>query len=212
MVPRTAGVADGAGLGESLGIPRGTPVPVPGGLSFASVSAGYVHDCGVTTAGGAYCWGENYYGELGDGTTTNSTTPVPVTGGLTFASVSAGGDHTCGVTTAGAAYCWGMNTLGELGIGTSTGPEQCENGGSYACSTVPVAVAGGLTFQSLSVGGNGTCGVTTTSAPYCWGDNEYSLLGNPAGPEVCPDVAALGGTCLPTICPAAESRSRSRVD
>jgi alpha-tubulin suppressor-like RCC1 family protein len=57
------------------------PVPVAGNLTFADVSAG--NDgfaCGVTTDGGAYCWGENSYGQLGDGTTTNSSVPVKVAG------------------------------------------------------------------------------------------------------------------------------------
>src|SRR5216117_3244304 len=95
-----------------------TPVAVSGGLSFATVSAGYLHACGVTTGGAAYCWGYNYDGELGNGSNTGpqvcayepcSTTPVAVSGGLSFATVSAGGGFTCGVTTGGAAYCWGID-------------------------------------------------------------------------------------------------------
>src|SRR5204863_338595 len=71
------------------------------------VSAGIAHTCGVTSSGAAYCWGNNTYGGLGNGTTTGSTTPIAVSGGLTFATVSVGNEFTCGVTTSGAAYCWG---------------------------------------------------------------------------------------------------------
>jgi alpha-tubulin suppressor-like RCC1 family protein len=46
--------------------------------AFASVRAGHLHSCGVTTAGAAYCWGFNLYGQLGNGTNTNSKVPVPV--------------------------------------------------------------------------------------------------------------------------------------
>jgi alpha-tubulin suppressor-like RCC1 family protein len=174
-------------LGDSLGTGSSTPVPVAGGHTFASVSAGSVHSCGVTTAGAAYCWGEGYYGELGVGSPAITTTPRAVVGGLTFAAVSAGVNHSCGVTMTGAAYCWGMNTYGELGAGTSTGPEQCQHGGSYACSTIPVAVAGGLTFGQVGAGAQAACGLTSSGIAYCWGDNEYNLLGvhTAWGPEQC---------------------------
>jgi alpha-tubulin suppressor-like RCC1 family protein len=95
------------------------PVLVSGGLSFASVSAGGFHSCGVTPGGDAYCWGGNRAGELGDGTFTDRNIPVLVSGGLSFASVSVG-EPTCGVTPGGEAYCWGPNGAGSLGDGTTT--------------------------------------------------------------------------------------------
>jgi len=162
------------------------PDSVAGGLTFVSVSAGFAHACAVTTSGAAYCWGDNEWGQLGNGATSYSQTPVPVAGGLTFRAVSAGARHSCGVTTAGTAYCWGENTLGELGIGTPTGPEECLNGDTLACSTTPVPVAGGLSFATVSAGGEGTCGVTTSGAAYCWGENGGLLGTDPsAGPEQC---------------------------
>ena len=81
-------------------------------------------------------------------------------------SVSTSTYYSCGVTTAGAAYCWGRNHIGQLGNGTETN------------SNVPVAVKGGLTFQSLSAGFYHSCGVTTAGTAYCWGNNKYGLFGN----------------------------------
>ena len=58
-----------------------TPLPVSGGLIFQAVSAGYLHTCGVTTAGAVYCWGDNSEGELGNGSNTlGSVSPVLVSG------------------------------------------------------------------------------------------------------------------------------------
>jgi alpha-tubulin suppressor-like RCC1 family protein len=54
------------------------PVAVSVGLTFQSVSAGFTHSCGVTTAGDAYCWGSNKDGQLGDGTNTKMFSNVPV--------------------------------------------------------------------------------------------------------------------------------------
>src|SRR5207248_2585234 len=132
--------------------------------------------CGVTTSGRAFCWGDNFAGELGTGTNTGpegcefgrpcSRAPVAVSGGLTFVTVSAGASHACGVTSDGAAYCWGDNSAGALGDGTTTQ------------RTAPVAVAGGLSFTAVDAHGENACGVTPGGQVYCWGDNFAGQLGN----------------------------------
>jgi alpha-tubulin suppressor-like RCC1 family protein len=138
----------------------------------------------------AYCWGANEDGQLGNGATTNSSSPVVVAGALKFSAVSAGGDHTCGVTTAGVAYCWGFNYYGELGTGsTTTAPQQCS---SFPCSTMPVAVTGGLAFVAVSAGEQHSCGVTTSSQAYCWGFNGFGQLGNGSTTDSSSPVAVGG--------------------
>jgi alpha-tubulin suppressor-like RCC1 family protein len=68
-------------LGDGTLINRTSPVPVVGALRFATVSTGNrYHTCGETTGGLAFCWGDNHYGQLGDGTTTSSSVPVKVAG------------------------------------------------------------------------------------------------------------------------------------
>jgi alpha-tubulin suppressor-like RCC1 family protein len=138
------------------------PVAVTGGLTFTTLSGLWGHICGLTAGGAAYCWGTNWQGELGDGTTTPRAAPTPVAGDLKFASISAGSGHTCGLTSSGAAYCWGGGTSastnkGQLGDGTT---EQ---------RLAPTPVAGGLSFGTITAGDFHTCGITTTGAAYCWG-------------------------------------------
>src|SRR6266581_2797973 len=170
------------------GLAATVDVTVLGGLSFAAVSAGFNHTCGVTTAGAAYCWGHNIEGQLGDGTRTDRTSPVAVLRGLSFAAMSAGFSHTCGVTTAGAAYCWGRGGNGNLGDGSATS------------RTSPVAVVGGLSFAAVSAGVFGhTCGVTTAGAAFCWGNNTLGQLGDGTTTDRTSPVAVLGGLSFAAV-------------
>jgi alpha-tubulin suppressor-like RCC1 family protein len=66
------------------------------------------------------CWGDNQYGQLGDGTTTDRLVPTTVSDTLAFLGVSAGAGHTCAITVKGEAYCWGRNSYGQLGDNTTT--------------------------------------------------------------------------------------------
>jgi alpha-tubulin suppressor-like RCC1 family protein len=137
----------------------------PGGVLFTTVSSGSDHTCGLTAGGQAYCWGYNYYGQLGNGTNIQTYIPVAVSGGLTFTTIAAGSSHTCGIA-GGLAYCWGYNGQGQLGDNTNTQ------------SNTPVAASGGRTFSAISAGSNHTCGIVVgTNAGYCWGYNNDGQLG-----------------------------------
>jgi len=74
------------GNGATSPSPVTTPAPVVGGHALAAVSAGAEHACGIDTAGQAWCWGANSYGQLGTGSfsSTPSAVPTAVTGGLLF--------------------------------------------------------------------------------------------------------------------------------
>ncbi|MFL5404002.1 MAG: RCC1 domain-containing protein [Gemmatimonadales bacterium] len=161
----------GTGLRGALGagpsVASTTPIPVLGGLSFGSISAGGEHTCGIVSGNQAiYCWGNNNHGQLGDNTPDDKDSPTPVTGSLAYGSVSAGRQHTCAIGTSGPAYCWGQDDHGQLGDGSS-GDRQA-----------PVPISGGLTFSSLSAGDSYTCGIAVGGAAYCWGGGAFGRLGN----------------------------------
>ncbi len=119
----------GVVFSDSTSLTSPPPEVVPGGLSFVALVVGNGHTCGITTPGAAYCWGFNYAGQLGDGSTTDTSAPVAVAGGLTLSALSARGANTCGFAS-GVAYCWGENGSGQLGDGSTVN------------RSVPVRVAG----------------------------------------------------------------------
>jgi len=91
---------------------------LPGGpppLALHGVSTGINHACALDTNGAAYCWGNGYWGQLGQGASAVSALPVAVAGGRTFRAIASGYFHTCAIGTDNHIYCWGSNYTGQLG-------------------------------------------------------------------------------------------------
>jgi alpha-tubulin suppressor-like RCC1 family protein len=173
------------------------------GAALATIAAGPWHACGLTSSGTAYCWGNNFFGQLGVGDTLPHTGPVAVSSSLHFSAISVGFWHTCALTTNGAAYCWGYNAAGELGTPPATAQQ----------SSTPIAVGGGQTFASISAGSLYTCGVTPAGAAYCWGWNQAGNVGDSTdtnrtaptpvvqtGLTFATVIASNANTILPTTC------------
>jgi alpha-tubulin suppressor-like RCC1 family protein len=153
-------------LGDGTSSNSNVPVAVQGlAANVAQISTGGNHSCALTTDGAALCWGDNTYGQLGDGTTTGSPAPHPVQGlGSGVAQISAGERHTCALTTSGGVLCWGAG--GRLGNDT------------FGASAIPVPVYGlGSGVVQISAGESHTCAVTATGQALCWGFNDYGQLG-----------------------------------
>ncbi len=150
------------------------PVDVAGLTSgVVSISAGSIHTCAVTDAGGAKCWGADNNGQVGNDGAVVARVPTPVdVAGLTsgVSSISAGYFHTCAVTVAGGAKCWGSDGSGQLG-----------NDAALSYQPMPVDVAG-LTsgVVSISSGGDHTCAVTSARGVKCWGRDGEGQLGDDA--------------------------------
>jgi alpha-tubulin suppressor-like RCC1 family protein len=157
-------------------------------VTFAALSVGGIHTCGIVADGVAYCWGWNSRGQLGDGTSgTERSFPARVVGDLRFAAVSAGDRYTCGVTAAGAAHCWGLNGWGQLGDGTTTERPS------------PVPVVGGLSFRMVSTGFRHTCAVAASGAAYCWGLNGAGQLGDGTTTDQSSPVPVAGGLTFAAV-------------
>jgi len=148
-----------------------SPVAVtnfPVGIAALAAGSDSYHTCALTTAGGAQCWGLNNQGELGNGSTTDSSVPVAVTNlASDVAALAAGNSHTCALTTAGGVQCWGANLVGQLGNGTTTN------------SSLPVGVAGlDSGVVAIAAGLQYSCALLATGGVRCWGWNLSGQLGN----------------------------------
>ena len=169
-----------------------TPPDTSRGIRFNQISGGKDYTYGFSLAvgsdGNAYAWGNNSYGQLGDGTTAQRSTPVmvrtpdrktypDVPADFTYVQVSAGADHSLALGSDGNVYTWGLNNYGQLGDGTYTTrytPVKVRTPDRKTYPDVPadftyVQVSAGE-FHSLAVGSDGYA--------YAWGDGSYGKLGN----------------------------------
>ncbi|MBI3072623.1 MAG: chromosome condensation regulator RCC1 [Deltaproteobacteria bacterium] len=145
------------------------PVDVVGASEVARrVAVGGRQACFLNVDGGVLCWGDNRFGQLGDGTRENRSAPVDVVGiGARVNALSVGRRHVCVITTAGAVKCWGENRFGQLGDGTKTD------------RTTPVDVVGIASGARLvAAGPTHTCVAMVTGELKCWGDNSFGQLGD----------------------------------
>jgi alpha-tubulin suppressor-like RCC1 family protein len=142
------------------------PGPIVSLTGIKTVAAGGPHTCAVTDSGVLYCWGVNYYGEVGNGLTTDQPTPLPISIGESVSLVTAGAYTTCALGVSGGAWCWGVNESGQAGF--TPGPNV----------VTPKKVLFAHRFVQLSAGTSHICGISEEGALYCWGANYGAQLGN----------------------------------
>jgi len=160
----------GVGTTSYLQIVGLTPLNVIGlANGVKTITAGKEHTCALLMSGEVKCWGQNQYGQLGDGTYyAGHRTPMPVVGlPSDIVAISAGRFHNCALTSGGEVFCWGQNTNGQLGDGTTTR------------SSTPVKVGfSNKTIIQISAGYSHTCAVSSGGEAFCWGANGSGRLGD----------------------------------
>lgn len=136
------------------------------------IGLGYAHSCAIVS-GNVWCWGDDKFGELGDGNSnTTSYVPVQASGVSNAVAVVGGGDqfdwdHTCVLTSGGAVLCWGSNDNGQIG----------NNNPSTTPVTTPfTAISSGAV--AITTGERHTCAMKSDSTVWCWGYNGYGQLGD----------------------------------
>ncbi len=146
-----------------------SPVDVSG-LSSGVGSVGvysYGQDtCAVMSDGSVKCWGFNFYGEFGNGSSEYELTPTDLPLFSSLTQLAVGGGHLCGLGTNNVLQCMGNNGSGQLGDGTTTPrsmPVRAGDGGSF--------------FASVVAGDAHTCGIDVSMDVFCWGSNGNGQLG-----------------------------------
>lgn len=174
-----------------------TPTRAVTVVGTVAVDAGWQHACALGSDGSAWCWGDNTFGALGDGSTVSfqprySSGPVRVVGS-DWTAISAAGADTCGLRDDATAWCWGDRT--SMGM---TDPSE---------AGTPQQVPGA--WSQVSRGASHACGVRTDGTGWCWGDNGWGQLGQAepafsAAPLQVPgtwlELVAGFGYATPTTC------------
>lgn len=146
-------------------------VKMPSEVSgFVSLDSGKDHNCALTKSGDIYCWGDNTYGQLGNGSHFEQNTPIKIDSPkeIKFALLSLNNYHSCALTRDGFAYCWGLNNYGQLGNNTN----------KEHLTPTSVRMPRSIRFKSLALGAYHTCGLSKSGQPYCWGANAKGQLGD----------------------------------
>ncbi|MCH2546957.1 MAG: hypothetical protein MK052_05055 [Alphaproteobacteria bacterium] len=159
-------------LGDGTQIDRSEPTPVimPTGVLFTQYTTEDDHTCALADSGDVYCWGDNTYGRLGDGTTTARLIPTKVTMpvGVSFTAVNADDNHVCAHGDDDELYCWGRNTNYTLGDGTNTNRN----------TPTKVSSPAGIVLGQLTLSSKRTCAIGSDNEVYCWGVNVSGELGD----------------------------------
>lgn len=152
---------DGATSGAKV-----NPTVVDSGVAYSQVTTGYDSTCAITTAGELKCFGQNVFGQIGNGGIGNVTIPTTIDAGVGYSRIFMGQYHTCGITTNNVAKCWGSNESGQIG------------NSSLTYQALPQVIDTGVTYAELALGYNHTCGITTSGTAKCWGNNNNGQYGD----------------------------------
>lgn len=158
-----------------------TSSTVPSDPVVTQVKGGSGFACALVSDGSVKCWGNNFYGQLGEGTTVTSLAPVEVTGIATATEVVTGTDFGCALLEDSTVSCWGYNLHGQLGNGVS---------GTPAGPSVPGPVTGLTGVTAIDAGGQNVCALLADGTASCWGRNLNGSLGSGSSAATLPNSPA----------------------
>jgi alpha-tubulin suppressor-like RCC1 family protein len=161
------------------------PVDLGSGGVVEALAAGSFHTCVRRSDGSVKCWGNNYEGHLGVGSTSNrgnepgemgeSLAAVLLDPPGSAVALTAGGLHTCALLADGSVRCWGGNTYGGLGLGDTV--SRGDAPGEMGAMLPAVELGEGMIALAIDAGRFHTCAILNTDGVKCWGANMEGNLG-----------------------------------
>lgn len=142
-----------------------TPEPVTTALRFDQLSVRGMHSCALS-AGAAYCWGDNAYGQLAaPPSVLGSSTPLRIASPSSLRSLSTSGLYSCALTRGGAVTCWGRLPAHSPSTEKGSAVEPLFRGFKHP------------RFVAVGAGGTHACALAADGGVYCWGGGLYDRLG-----------------------------------
>jgi len=128
-------------------------------------SSGDEHQCEIHQNGTLWCWGDNFGGQIGDGTLVDKMQPVQIGSDIDWVQIGLGSSHSCAIKQNGSLWCWGYNNHGQLGDD------------SFVRKSVPTQIGQDFDWKFVDGGWRHTCAVKQNGNLYCWGDNREGQVG-----------------------------------
>jgi alpha-tubulin suppressor-like RCC1 family protein len=160
-------------LGDNGNLSVSTPSQTAAsGTDWEQVSSGQNFVAAVKIDGTLWMWGQDTYGQLGDGNIISQSSPIQtMAGGNNWKQVACGYNHTAAVKTDGTLWTWGYDMYGQLGTGSN-----------ISLSSPIQTIAGGTNWNQVSCGGNFTAAIKTDGTMWLWGNNSYGQIGDVSSP------------------------------
>lgn len=155
-----------------------TPIKIAKLDNVVAVASGSYHVLALRADGTVWAWGLNDGGQLGDGTTSNSSVPKPVPGLTGVVAIAAGDNHSLALRSDGTVWAWGWNSKRQLGYASASVCTSVFGRKNVSCSNTPAPVLGLADVSTISAGGDDSLALEIDGSVWVWGDNMDGQIGN----------------------------------